>query len=76
MEFCCETMEEVFYTQCMVIVDDRQEKDPGSVQVAARKLTGEKIKPIKKGEVYIFDGEYNQIQGKPFKVCPWCTKAL
>jgi hypothetical protein len=68
-------MEEANISFSIDIIDEREEQNPTSVQRAAVNL-GWDIIPIKNGEVYLYDGEFKQIQGKPFKYCPWCGKSV
>ena len=74
-EFCCEAMKEGWLSGCVLEIDQDDLDDPKEHQLATYHMEGE-YRDVKLEELYLYDDEMSQIEGQPFKYCPWCRRAL
>lgn len=71
--FCCDNMREAYLGDCLVRIDRKEATYPESVQVSTKEF-GYPIVPVREGQIYLYNEEYNQISGTSFKYCPYCGK--
>ena len=70
-QFCCEDMKEGWLSSCILEIDEEDLTHPEYHQNFMYHNDMD-YKTVKIGELYLYDDEMSQIEGEPFKFCPWC----
>ena len=71
ISICCKDLEHMLYAECLMQITEYELQFPKKIQKHSLHM-GELGRPLKLDEIYLYDEEYKQIQGEPFKFCPWC----
>ena len=75
-EYCCDDLRDMLYgSDCLYRMTMDEVKNPRRIQDYSVNMDYE-IKKVKLNEIYLYDEEYSQINGKPFSFCPYCGKNL
>ena len=70
-DFCCDELNNMLYSNCLCKVDEREANNPQSIQKHSVYMK-DIIRNVRIGEIYLYEAEFSQIFGKPFKFCPYC----
>ena len=71
-EYCCKLLAETWEIHR---IDEEDILRPSFIQDSVVRNGGE-LRPLKLHEVYIWDEEFGEIRGEPFKFCPFCGAKL
>jgi hypothetical protein len=71
-EYCCKLLEETWE---IYRIGEEDIKHPTFIQESKIQM-GYDPRPLKLYEVYIWNEEFGEIVGEPFKFCPWCGAQL
>lgn len=70
--YCCNNLSDTYEVHR---IDEEDIAHPAFIQESIVK-NGFDPRPLKLNEVYIWDEEFGEIRGEPFKFCPWCGAKL
>lgn len=72
-EFCCENMKNGWLSSCMLEIDEDDIKNPSNHQNTTYHMDDNpEYRKVNVGELYLYNDEMSQIEGEPFRFCPWC----